>query len=40
MAHIASQNPNIDISVFSIYKTGVLVLIPIFQKQTFFLKKF
>jgi len=35
-AHIAGQNLNTDISVFSIYETVVLILIPIFQKQTFF----
>jgi hypothetical protein len=31
-----SQNPNTGISVFLIYETGIPVLKPVFQKQTFF----
>jgi hypothetical protein len=34
-AHNTGQNLNNNILVFLIYETGILVLIPVFQKQTF-----
>jgi hypothetical protein len=39
-AHSTGQNLNTDISVFLIYETGNPVLIPVFQKQIFFLVNF
>jgi hypothetical protein len=35
-AHNTGQNFNTGISVFLIYETGIPVLMPVFQKQTFF----
>jgi hypothetical protein len=36
-AYSTGQHLNTDISVFLIYESGIPVLIPVFEKQTFFL---